>query len=134
MPPQGNLELTRRYIDAYNRRDAAALVELSDPELEWRPAATRAFEQTVYRGHEGIRQYITELDDTWEELVIEISEIRDLGDRIVLLGRVRGRGRSSGVEVDEPFGSYTEVREGKATRIDGYLAIEPALAAAGLAE
>jgi uncharacterized protein len=131
---EGNLRLVARFIDAYNRRDGSTLEQLSDPELEWSPAIAQALEQGVYRGHDGLRRYLADIEDTWDEMRIVIDDIRDMGDRIVLLGRVRGRGRLSGVVVDEPFGTFTELSEGKVARMRAFLAHDPALALAGLGD
>ena len=38
---------------------------------------------------------------------------RDAGDEVVLLGRLQGRGRASGVDLDVPMGFVWTLREGK---------------------
>jgi ketosteroid isomerase-like protein len=58
----------------------------------------------------------------------------DLGDRVLVLGRVRARGRESGVELDSPLGWVFTVRGGKLAKAEGFLSRAQALEAAGLSE
>jgi ketosteroid isomerase-like protein len=88
----------------------------------------------VYRGHEGIRNWLRDLSEALVEIDTDYPEIRDLGDRIVALGRVRVRGRESGAEDESPIGAVTDFKEGKAIRVRTYLDHEEALVAAGLEE
>ena len=62
------------------------------------------------------------------------DEFRDLGDRVLLLGRTEGRGRGSGVQVDSPIGVVFDFRDGKMSRVRAYLDHGEALRAAGLSE
>jgi hypothetical protein len=52
-------------------------------------------EQTVFRGHDGVRQMLRDLNEAFGKIRIEISEIRDLGDRLVAIGRYRAVGKAS---------------------------------------
>jgi ketosteroid isomerase-like protein len=126
---QENVETFKRAIDAYNSRDIEAVVEEVDPEVEWRPAWGEA---AVYRGHEGVRKLFRELDDVLDELHLEYSETRDLGDRVVAIGRVRMRGRGSGAETESPLATVVDLKNGKAIRVRTYLNPREALEAAGL--
>jgi ketosteroid isomerase-like protein len=90
-------------------------------------------ETTVYRGHDGIREMLRDLYDAFDEIRIEISEIRDLGDRVVAIGRTRARGKASGAKVNTLIGFVTDFRNGKAISVRGYLDPKEALEAAGLA-
>ena len=131
-----NVEVFRRAFDAINRRDAEGLLSELDPEVEWHSAILMAMggTQTVYRGHEGVREWLRDLYETLSEFRAEYSEVRDLDDRVVALGRVRGRGRGSEAEIESPHGTVAEFKDGKGIRIRTYLDPEEALAAAGLSE
>ena len=91
-------------------------------------------EATVYRGDEGIRQFIRDVDEVLPQIQVELLEIRDLGERIVASGRLYARGRASGVEVESPIGWVIEFREGRVIRMRDYLDPKEALEAAGLSE
>ncbi len=70
--------------------------------------------------------------EAFAEFRLEITEIRDLDERLVAIGHLRGRGRASGAEVNSPIGYVIEFKSGKAIRIDDYFDPEDAIAAAGL--
>jgi ketosteroid isomerase-like protein len=131
-----NVEQFKRAVDAYNRQDAEALLELMDTEVEWHPAILVGMggKTTVFRGHQGVRELLREIDETLAEIHVEVSEIRDLGDRIFATGLLRTRGKTSGVETRSPFGYVARFTSGKATEIRTYLDPSEALEAAGLSE
>jgi ketosteroid isomerase-like protein len=133
---QENAESFKGFIDAFNRRDAEAIVEVVDSSVEWRPAAPVALggEATVYRGLAGVADGLRDLHGSFAELQIEISELQEVGDRIVGTGRIRTRGQGSGAEFETPFGAVMEFLDGKATQIRSYLDPREALEAAGLSE
>jgi ketosteroid isomerase-like protein len=133
---QGNAEVFKRAFDAINRRDAEALLSELDPEIEWHSAILMAMggNQTVYRGHEGVREWLRDLYETLSEFHAEYPEIRDLGDQTVALGVVRGRGTASEAEIQSPHGTVVEFKNGKAIRVRTYLDPKEALEAAGLPE
>jgi ketosteroid isomerase-like protein len=62
------------------------------------------------------------------------EEFRDLGHRVLALVRLEGRGKGSRVQVDSPLGVVIEFRDGKISRVRGYLDHDDALRAAGLYE
>ena len=68
------------------------------------------------------------------DLRFEFSEIRDLGDRILAVGEMRGRGTESGAEIESPWAFLIQFRNGKATHVRVYLDPKEALEAAGLSE
>jgi ketosteroid isomerase-like protein len=132
-----NVEAFKRAADATNRRDVEALLEEVDPEIEWHPGALMTpveGEVKAYRGHEAVRQMMENLLETVAEFYVEYSEIRDLGDRIVAIGRLRMVGRGSGAKLESPFASLVDVRNGKAIQVRTYLDPKEALEAAGLSE
>jgi ketosteroid isomerase-like protein len=131
-----NVEAVKRFLDAYNRQDVEAMLEELDPEVEYHPALPILLggEATLYRGHEGVRRLFREIYDAFDEIHVEYSEFRDLGDRVVGIGRVRMRGKGSGAETEAPTGSVVEFKNGKGIRVRTYLDPKEALEAAGLSE
>ena len=130
---QENVEAFERGFEAGNRGDIETLLEVLDPEVAWHSAlhALLAGEATVFRGHDGVRKMFRDLYEAFDEIHIELSEIRDLGDRLVAIGRTRARGEASGADVETPIGFVTEFKNGKAISVRGYLDPEEALEAAG---
>jgi ketosteroid isomerase-like protein len=131
-----NVEAFKRGIAAWNRGDIDANLEVLDPEVEVHAVmpAMLGGGSTIYRGHEGFRELFRDVHEAFVEHRIEISEIRDLGERIVAIGHLRGRGKESGAEVESPIAYVGEFKNGKGTRLDDFLNPEEALEAAGLGE
>jgi ketosteroid isomerase-like protein len=130
-----NVEAVKRATEASNRRDLEAVVEELDAAVEWYDAAPMMLggKATVYRGHEGARDLLRELDDVLDEIHVEYTEIRDLDDRVVAIGRIRTRGKGSGAETEAPYGIVFDFDNGKAIRIRTYVGGD-ALEVAGLRE
>lgn len=131
---QQNVEIAKRSIDAFNRRDIDAYDDLYTPDFEWLPAFPGTVEGDGYVGREGIERYFGEITDTWEEFRAVAEEFRDLGDRVLLLGRFEGRGKGSGVPVDAQLATVYNFRDGKVSRSRVYLDHGDALRAAGISE
>ena len=87
----------------------------------------------MYRRREGAREALQDLYDSFAELHHELSEIRDLGDRLLAIGRMRGRGTESGVEIESPWAYLVRYKQGKAIRIRSYTNPEEALDAGAAA-
>jgi ketosteroid isomerase-like protein len=133
---QHNVEVFKRGADAYDRRDAEAFLEDAHPDVEWRPAFQMLLggSATVFRGHDAIRRMFREVDESLAAIGAEWSDIRDLGERVVATGRLRIRGRESGVESESPVGIVVDFSEGKVVRVQTFLDPAQALDAAGLSE
>ena len=119
-----------------NRRDIESFLEMLDPEVEWHPALVALLEgeATVYRGREEVRELLQDIFEAFADFRFEFLEIRDLGDRILAVGEMRGRGTESGAEIESPWAFLIQFRNGKATHVRVYLDPKPALEAAGLSE
>jgi ketosteroid isomerase-like protein len=128
-----NVEAYKRAAEAANRRDIEALMEELDPEVEWYSAVV-GMGSEVYRGAEGIREMFRDADETIPDAFFEVSEIRDLGDRLLCIGRLRARGMESGAQTEVPFNQLVHFKNGKVTVLRTFLDPKEALEAAGLEE
>jgi hypothetical protein len=108
--------LARRFVDAYNSRQLEAQIELFDPDIELVPLRA-ALEDTVYRGHDGIRQLARDIDESWSEAQIEILELEVRGAQMVSIGRLRLKGRSSGALTEVTGAASWSVRNGRLFRM-----------------
>ncbi len=71
----------------------------------------------------------------WDSYSAEADEFRELDDaRVLVLGRMRGRGKRSGIDVDTAFANVLEIRGAKVTRLSLYSSRDRAFADLGLAE
>jgi len=130
------VDVAKRMLDAYNRRDVDGLfAELATADFEWYPAIVRALDGGGgYRGREGVEKFAADTRENWEELQALPEEFRDLGDRVLVLGRLKGRGKGSGVPVDAPIANILDFRGGRIWRCRVFLDRAEGLRAAGLSE
>jgi ketosteroid isomerase-like protein len=133
---QANVELVMKVHTAVIQGDLEGLLAGVHPQGEYRPATQQAIEGEggLFRGHEGIRRWFGELHDLYEDLDSEILEVRDLGDRIVVVFIVRGRGTGSGVTLEQSLAQVVTLQQEKVIEIREYFSREEALAAVGLSE
>ncbi|MGH2702838.1 MAG: nuclear transport factor 2 family protein [Actinomycetota bacterium] len=129
-----DVEVFKRAVEAANRSDPEALVELLHPEVEWHTVLPLVGGDAVYRGTEGVRRFLEDLWDVLAGTEWEFPDIRDLGDELIAIGRIRLTGASSGAAIDAPFAYVIEFRAGKPYRIRSFLDPSDALAAVGLTE
>ena len=121
-------EIVRAAYDAVSRADLDAVgelvahdVELIDPDL---PGGG------TFRGPGGIRQFVQQWLDAFEELEIDLERLVPAGDKVVACLHQRGRSRS-GVPVEMRDGHVWTIAGDRVTRVELYLTHEAALAAAG---
>jgi ketosteroid isomerase-like protein len=131
---EGNVEAARQLIEAFNRRDLAAMTERFSPEIEWMPVGPAAVERAVYRGRDEVSDGFAATWETWEVFRLDEHEARDLGDSILWLGRAQLRGGASHQDLDVEFAVRFLIDGGKFVRIEGFRTWREALEAAGLTE
>src|SRR6266550_3733364 len=121
--PRDKVDVAKRVIDAYNRRDVDGLfAELATPDFVWYPAIVRALDGGGgYRGREGVEKFAADTRENWEELQNVAAEYRDLGDRVLVLGRLKGRGKASGAPIDQPYVGIFDFRGDRIWRYRVYL-------------
>ena len=98
--------------------------------------ATRSvFNPKTYVGKDGLRQWLADTDDVWERMHTEQNEFIDAGDRVVVVGRLVGKGKGSGVEVGSANATILTIRDGLVIRSEtGYTNRREALEAMALTE
>jgi ketosteroid isomerase-like protein len=129
---EDRIDLVRRAFFAFSERDVDALLGLVGPDVEFfPPTASIAGHETPYRGEEGLRQYLDDVARVWEVLEVVPHEYREVGDQVVALGRVYGRGLD-GLLVDSPTGWIWTIDGGKIVAGRVFTSRQEALDAAGL--
>ena len=129
-----NIEVVRRSVEAVNQGDIEKVLSLTDPDAELHSAIVGGAEGSVFRGHDGFRDWFAQSTASFEELTTELTEFRDVGDRVIAFGNIHARGRESGLELDSETGWVFTVRDGRVLCAKGFLSREQALEAAGLPE
>ena len=109
---EDHLKAAHDVIDAVEQRDAAALIALTHPEVEWR-SAFAVSKGGLYVGHSGIREYVADMNDAWDIVRLDVDQERRVGDVVILVGRIHYRGKGSGVEDDTESGYVLTFGNGK---------------------
>ncbi len=119
-------------MDAINRFDDAVLLDMVDDESVFEPL--RSATEGAFIGRDGMRRFLADTAETFDLFKASYTDVRDLGEgRLLALGTLRMRGRSSGVESDIPTAAIVEFRDdGILVRYKDYGDARLALEAAGL--
>jgi ketosteroid isomerase-like protein len=121
-----------RSLEAFNRGDLDGYITFCDPDVQAYAISAEA-EGDPYRGHEGVRRWWENMELTWgDSLHAEYTDVRDLGDRLLALGRLTGRALSSGIDLDSELGWLGEFRDGRIACWWSFTRHADALDAAGL--
>jgi ketosteroid isomerase-like protein len=127
------LARARRSAEAWNEGDFETWIESFATDCEWYPSTVGAVEggSTAIHGHEGLRAYTRQAKEVWELFRGEIHEAFRRGNLTLSIGRVRARGRVSGVETETPMLWLFELDEREKTVWGkSFLELDEALAAA----
>jgi ketosteroid isomerase-like protein len=83
----------------------------------------------VCRGHDQVREYVEDWLGTFESLHLALEDPTEVGERVVVTVNGRGRGRASGLELDNRFCQVWTVRDGMALAMEEHPTRDQALAA-----
>ena len=130
---QENVEIVRRYIDAYNRGDltTASALFRSDGEIDWSRA--RGPLKGVYRGDREREAFRDAFLSTFEEVQLEAHGFTEVGSEVVVPNTAHMRGRD-GIEVTARSTFVYTVENGQVTRLRMFQEQAEALEAVGLRE
>jgi ketosteroid isomerase-like protein len=130
---QENVDKSRAFIEAYNRRDFEAAVESFDSGVEW--VLPDDMSADSCQGPGAIRRFWEGLDETFEELRLLPQEYVDAGDHVAIRLRHYGRGKRSGAVIDEElYHQVATFRDGMMVRLEYFERWSEALEAAGVRE
>jgi ketosteroid isomerase-like protein len=132
---QENVEIVRRALDAFSRRELQTLEkQFCEEDFEFVSFFTAVdAEEATYRGSNAWRDYAAVMDEMWSDWRLEDIALFDAGDQgVVCRMRLVGAGKLSGVPVDRPVGLIYQLRDGKLWRVRSYANPSEALTAAGL--
>jgi len=102
-----------------------------DPDCVLRPAGLFP-ESAEVRGHDGVRQFLVNQSDAFEELRVEPLDFIDAGDQVVVPVTFGGHARHTGLEIEFSIVHVLTLRDNRLLGVDMYRTEAEALAAAGL--
>ncbi len=129
---QENVELIRRLYRGFNEGTMDPHLWHTDAEL--RPALIGGglVEGAVYRGHDGLAEFVAMQAETWESVIAEPVEIRGLGTHLLVETVLRAVGRASGIQLSDVTWNMFEIRNGKVANWRVFTDQQQALEAVGL--
>ena len=124
---QENVEIVRGVYEAYLRDDADAAFAAIDPDVEW--DSRHHPDGRVYRGHDGVREFLRNWLDLWESTSSRPEKFVDAGDRVVVL--TVETTKAGGLEVTEHHAEIYTLRDGKIVHWCAFVNPADALRAVG---
>jgi ketosteroid isomerase-like protein len=129
-----NVELIERMLDEAHH-NPAALYEIVDDEAHWEVGELDLPDgPPTYRGPAGVREFFRQWVGTFDDWGYEVGEVIDAGDSVVVHIHQWGRGKGSGVAVDQWFWQVWTLRDGKVIHGTHHFAKADALEGVGLRE
>jgi ketosteroid isomerase-like protein len=107
----------RHELSGSAREAAREFSEKSDPDAE----IVSAMLGGAHSGSDGLRRWFGEIEEQFDEWVVMPEEVHGAGDRVAAIGKVRLRGRGSGVSFESPVGWLFEIRDGKLARLQTFV-------------
>ena len=129
MVSEENVETVRRAIAAINARDIDAYLACCIENVELVTPLVGA----QYLGADGIRRFLTDIEDAGPDFRIEVQRVQALGDsNAIAFLRVSSTGRASGIVTGAESANVYDFIDGKISRIRIFLDRTDALKAVGL--
>jgi ketosteroid isomerase-like protein len=133
---QENMEIARRAIEEFNQQfnsKEKLNLDFLAPDVTL-DNSNAAFDDVVFRGHDGMREYMSLLREMWTRQQLEPREFIPVGeDQVIVAFRLVSVGRD-GVETVAHAAVVVTVREGKIAHMKAFQSRADALEAVGLTE
>jgi glutamate formiminotransferase / 5-formyltetrahydrofolate cyclo-ligase len=110
------VELVRRTIEAWARRDRDAVLAFFAPDAEVDLRQFALPDTEVVRGAALLRRWIDNLFEHFPDFEFEVEEVVPAGEWVLARGAMHGRARLSGVQVDQAYSEAILVRDGRIVR------------------
>lgn len=124
-----DVEMVRSGFETLAREGVEGLLPLIHPEFEMTTPPGLAAEPDTYRGREGMRRYWDSFGDGMEDIEFLPLELEDLGGgRVLNKALLRGKGRTTGIEVTQEVVLVWEVRDAMAYKVNVFATGEEARA------
>jgi ketosteroid isomerase-like protein len=127
-----NVEFLRLGYEALQQGDTEAFEALARERLDPDFSFHSHWAGRVFKGIPGTREWMSDTRETWNDYEQEVEEIVDLGDDVLVVGRVSARGAGSGVPVTQEFAVVWTFDGERAIRAQSYSSRAEALDAVEL--
>jgi serine phosphatase RsbU (regulator of sigma subunit)/ketosteroid isomerase-like protein len=115
--PQSAREMVERLYAAFNGRHPQEIVALCEETMEFFPVGTaeEIGRTAPYVGPDGLREYMSDVEKAWDELLITPKVVESRGRSLFVRGRVYARSRALGIR-DMPVAWIWDVEGGRFVR------------------
>jgi ketosteroid isomerase-like protein len=93
-------------------------LDMFDPEMAMLESKILPGAASAY-GIDAVQKYMESFANYWDEIRFEAQEYIDAGEQVVVVARLVGRGKSSGVDVTRTWAYVWTLRGQKALRMQG---------------
>jgi uncharacterized protein len=128
--PESEIRAVRRIYDALSQWNVDELAKNVTHDFELILPGTVPWGGTRH-GQDGVEAFATIFRDYVEGQWADPDDFIDGGDLIVVMGRLRGRGRATGKEFEEHFAHVWTLTEGMPSRCRSYFDTAPIMVALG---
>ena len=114
--------------EALNKGDIDSAMDALAEDAEWHESEVLP-DTGVYRGRDSIRSFLTDFLASWERFDQTVEEVRQEGDRVLVLIHLEATGRGSAADVDARYAHLWTVSGGRGIRVDAFYDRDEARAA-----
>jgi len=129
---QENVEIVRNQVERFKATGESS-PETAAEDIAWHDPPDFP-DARVHVGMDGVIRALEVWSSAWSEWQIELNEYVDAGERVLVRGKQWGRGKETGVAVEQPLCLVYLLRGGKVVEVRAFFDEHQALEAAGLSE
>jgi ketosteroid isomerase-like protein len=122
---RSNREVFQRAWELYAAGRGLEILELLDPQVQWRPALA---DPAPYHGHDGVRAWAAASRRAWKSVTVVLASLREVDGCIVASGRISALDHRGDQVVDSDIACVAEFRDGRVVRAASFLSDDDALA------
>ncbi len=114
-----NVEIVQRGLDAWNRRDWEGGLEEMRDDIVWRTSGVVPDLEKTYEGLDGVRAFWKAWAESWDTIVIDPEELRDMGDHVLVVGHFRAGSRGE-IKLDQPVAFIFRIEDNQLVEFQSY--------------
>ena len=126
--PQEDVEVVQASFEAW-KGGLDDYLAMFDPDIDWRAIEGAPDDVGPIIGIEALRAYVQDWLDHFDDLRLEVDELIDTGDEVVVVQRVSGTAKGSGVPTELRYAVVCTIKNGKIVKGREYMTREEALQA-----
>ena len=119
---QENVTFIQGLYKAFEQGDIPTFLAAMNPNIEWyEPQAQDYPAGGLHRGPQAVaNEVFSPVPTYYEEFAAVPQDFVDAGDRVIVLGEFRGKGKARGISFVAPFVHIYTIHNGKLTRMQNY--------------